>query len=57
MLASSSTMMGLLIVVYTMVMSSMFAYAFMMYHRGNAVWKFNLSVGAIMLLMMVLSLL
>lgn len=57
MLSENANAIALIVVVYTMTMSGMFAYAFMMYHRGNAVWKFNLSVGAIMLLMMVLSLL
>lgn len=56
MLASSSTMMGLLIVVWTIVMSGNFAYAFICYHRGLSVWRASLTIGIAMLAMMLLSL-
>lgn len=57
MLASSSTIMSLLIVAYVMAMGGNFGYAFMMYHRGNPIWKGNVTIAGIMLLMMILSLL
>lgn len=57
MISHDSTSFALVVAAYTTTMSGAFARAFWLYFRGDRYWTGNMSIGMVMLLLMVMSLL